>query len=173
MVKINYIKKHNKREINRRLFQYNFSMKNRRGWIRLMEVFISILLLAGVLLVVATQSSSNSNKNAIQTQISGEEIAILRDIELNNALRTEIVNVNLNSLPVEWNDFNSGLQNVRDRIAKLTPKNFDCQAKLCLMNEECIPNNLPNVDVYAKSVIISSNLDVYSPRELKLFCMSK
>jgi hypothetical protein len=156
MVKINYIIK-----------------KNKKGWITLVEVFLSILLLAGVLLVVATQSSSNSNKSNLQTQISGEEIAILRDIELNNVMRTEIVNVDSDSLPLEWEDFGSGLQDVMNRIAELAPKNFNCQAKLCLINEDCILNNPPEGDVYAKSVIISSDLDTYSPRELKLFCASK
>lgn len=155
------------------MVKINFLIRGKKGWIHLVEVFLAILLLAGVLLVVATQSSSNANKIAIQTQISEKEISILRDIELNSALRTEIVNVNPSSLPVEWNDFGSGLQNVMNRINELAPKNFDCQAKLCLMNEVCIPNNIPKGDVYAKSVIIAADLDIYSPRELKLFCTQK
>jgi len=151
----------------------NFLIKDKHGWIHLVEVFLAILLLAGVLLVVGTQNSLKENKSALQTRISGEEIEILRDIELNNAFRTEIMNVNLGSLPVEWSNFGSGLPNVMNRISELAPKDFNCQAKLCLINEDCKLSNPPAGDVYAKSVIISSDLDTYSPRELKLFCISK
>jgi hypothetical protein len=155
------------------MVEINFLIKQKKGWIHLVEVFIAILLLAGVLLIVATQSSSNSSKSAIQAQISGEEIEILRDIELNDALRTEIMSIDSDNLPIEWEGFTSDIPNVRDRIEEISPNNFDCEAKLCLMNEVCILNNLPNVDVYAKSVIITGDLDTYSPRELKVFCMSK
>lgn len=154
------------------MVKINYLKKQKKGWIHLVEVFLSILLLAGVLLVTATQISSNSNKNNLQTQISEKEIAILRDIELNNNMRTEIVNVNSDSLPLEWNDFGDELQDVMNRIIELTPTNFDCKAKLCLLDQECVLNEEIDGDVYAKSVMISADLDVYSPRELKLFCMN-
>lgn len=154
MVKINYIVKYNK-----------------KGWIRLVEVFIAILLLTGVLLIISNRSSSD--KNNLQVEISKKEIAILRDIELNNALRTEILSVDSASLPVEWDNFGSELENVKNRIIYLTPKNLECKAKICLINEACIMEGLSGDNIYAESVIISADLDTYSPRELKLFCMKK
>jgi hypothetical protein len=149
----------------------NFLIKGKHGWIKLVEVFIAILLLAGVLLIVANKSSSN--KSDLQTQISEKETGILTDIELNNTLRAEILNVDSDNLPIEWNNFGSELEDLRERIIDLTPKNLDCKAKICLINEDCILNELPAGDVYSKSTIISADFDTYSPRELKLFCTSK
>jgi len=148
-------------------------IKSKKGWIRLVEVFIAILLLTGVLFVVTNRSNS-SEKNTLYIDISKKELAILRDIELNDTLRAEVLSVDPTNLPIEWNDFDSsGLQDVKNRISYLAPSNLECEAKICLINEECIMDELSGENVYAKSVIISANLNTYSPRELKLFCMGK
>jgi hypothetical protein len=149
----------------------NNLIKSKKGWIKLVEVFIAILLLGGVLLVLSSQNSSD--KNDFQVQMSEKEIAILRDIELNNAMRTEILNINPTSLPVEWEDFGPGLQNVKDRITSLTPSNINCEAKICALNDDCIREGNTDKDVYAEAVVISADLNTYSPRQLKLFCMQK
>ena len=145
---------------------------NKKGWIRLVEVFIAILLLTGVLLIITNRSSSD--KNNLQVEISKKEIAILRDIELNNSFRAEILNINPENLPIRWDSFNDNeLQDVKNRITYLAPKNFECEAKICLINEICIIDNLLGKEVYAEAVIISADLDTYSPKQLKLFCMKK
>jgi hypothetical protein len=144
---------------------------NKKGWIRLVEVFIAIMLLTGVLLLVVTRNSSQNN--TFREEMSKKELAILRDIELNNSLRTEILAIDSANFPVEWENFDSGLQNVRDRITYLTPKNLECKAKICFMNENCIMEDSSGEDLYAESVIISADVETYSPRQLKLFCMSK
>ena len=146
-------------------------IKSKGGWVKLMEVFIAILLLAGVLFIISDKTSSD--KKAFQTDMSQKEIAILRDIELNDTLRTEILNVNSESLPVEWNNFDSELPNVKGRIIYLTPANLNCEAKLCLVNSICTLVDNSGKEIYAESVFISANTNTYSPRELKLFCMEK
>lgn len=154
------------------MVKINYGIKyNKRGWIRIVEAFIAILLLAGVLFVIVTKNSSNNN--TFQEEMSKKELAILRDVELNNSLRAEILAVGSTNLPVEWENFGSGLQNVKDRIIYLTPKNLECKAKICLMNESCIMEESSKEDLYAESVIISADIDTYSPRQLKLFCMKK
>jgi hypothetical protein len=148
----------------------NTKIKSKRGWVRLVEVFIAILLLTGVLLVVVNRTNF-SDKNSLYVEMSKKEFAILRDIELNNSLRTEILSV---TPPVEWDNFSSELQNVRNRIIYLTPSNLECQAKICQINEDCIiDDGSSGKNVYAESVLISADLNKYSPRELKLFCMEK
>jgi hypothetical protein len=144
-------------------------IKNKKGWIRLIEVFISIVLLIGVLLVVASKTNS-INKNDLNNEIYKSEIAILRDIELNNTLRNEILSV---TPPLEWDYFgDAGLQDVKSRIIYLSPLIFECKAKICLIDDKaCILDGLSGENVYAESVIISGNLTLYSPRQLKLFCM--
>jgi hypothetical protein len=144
-------------------------IKSKRGWVRLIEVFVAILLLTGILLVVANRTNP-TDKNVASTEMSKKQFAILEDIELNDTFRAEILNVP--SLPLEWNYFNvSGLQNLKDRIEYLTPENFECMAKICSINGECKMNELSNENIYAESVFISANFNVYSPRLLKLFCI--
>jgi hypothetical protein len=145
-------------------------IKSKRGWIRLVEVFIAILLLTGVLLIIANKSNT-PDKDKLAIEIYQKEIAMLRNIELNYTLRTEILNAA--PLPVEWEDFDSAIPNVWDKIVYLTPQNLECKAKICLMNQICTTDGLSGGDIYAKSVIISANIDTYSPRELKLFCKTK
>jgi len=144
-------------------------IKSKRGWIRLVEVFIAILLITGVLLVVANRNNSYS-KNDLYAEISKKELAILRDIELNDALRTEILSV---TPPVEWDNFGPELQNVKNRIIYLSPLTLECKAKICLIEESCIMDDSYGKNVYAESVFISANLSTYSPRQLKLFCVEK
>ena len=150
----------------------NMLIKSKKGWIRLVEVFIAILLLTGVLFVV-TSGGNSSKKNTLYIEVSEKELAILRDIELNDTLRAEVLSVDSEDLPIEWDDFGSKLENVKGRITYLTPSNLECVAKICLINKVCIMNDFPDGDVYAKSIIISANSTVYSPRELKLFCIGR
>jgi hypothetical protein len=145
--------------------------KNKRGWIRLVEVFISIVLLAGVLLIVATNNSSS--KSTIEDEITQKQIAILRDVEINNQMRSQILDIPQGSLPIEGEVFTSQLPEVSSRINALTPANLECRAKLCTLNDACIINWVPEGDIYAKSVMISADLDTYLPRQLKLFCSPK
>jgi len=145
-------------------------IKDKRGWIRLIEVFIAILLITGALLIVARRNNTMGD-SATYMEISREEIAVLRDIELNNSLRNEILSVN--SLPVEWENFSTLLPNVKSRIEYLTPPNLKCQAKICWINRLCTVDELSGENIYAETVVISANLNKYSPRQLKLFCVEE
>jgi hypothetical protein len=144
-------------------------VNNKKGWMRLVEVFVSIVLIAGVLLAVTSRDSSSDN--TFQKDISKKEIAILRDIQLNDGLRENILGVNYAGLPLEWGEFGSEIPNVRNRIIELAPTDFDCRAKLCELSDKCLMSGLPEGGVYAESVVISATLNSYSPRQLKLFCV--
>jgi hypothetical protein len=163
------IKIKSKEEKDKKFFNYNLFIKDCRGWEKLVEVFIAILLLTGVLFVVVNKLNS-SDKNTLSAEMSQKELAILRDIELNNTLRTEVLSA---TPPLEWDNFGPELQDVKNRIISLTPSNLECEAKICLINADCTKSTTSEKSVYAKSVIISADLNTYSPRELKLFCVEK
>lgn len=146
-------------------------IKDKKGWVTIVEVFISIGLLIAVLLVVINKTSTSNTE--LRDQIDNKETAILMDIELNNQMRTEIVEIAQSSLPVDWASFNSTLPDVASRINTLTPKNLECRAEICLLNDVCLMNWSPGGDVYAKAVVIAADLNTYSPRQLKLFCTLK
>ncbi|MFH1503452.1 MAG: hypothetical protein ABIE36_02240 [Candidatus Diapherotrites archaeon] len=142
--------------------------KSKKGWIEIVEVFIAILLLTGVLLVVIR--SANSKENEIASKIYEKEVAILKDIELNNELRTEILSSNV---PIEWDGFDSALPKTTERLNSLIPAYLECKAKICELNDACILNDFPKGSIYVKSLVISADADTYSPRQLKLFCRVK
>lgn len=138
-------------------------MKNKKGWIKIVEAFISIMLVASIFLIVLNKGPENKDDDF--SRIHEAEIAILREIQLDNGLRNEILDAQESSLPIEWNGF----------PAEKVPNYLDCVAKICDVDDSCMLQNPPQTDIYSESVIISTTLQtvVFDPRQLKLFCWKK
>ena len=143
-------------------------IKNKRAWIRIVEAFVAILLIIGVLLIVLNKGYIG--KKDISAEVYNVEISILREIQLNDALRNDILNANP---PVEWGDFKSeDLGVLKNKIISRLPNYLDCEAKICEVEDICVISKDLEKDVYAQSVIITTTLETpeYNPRQLKLFC---
>jgi len=150
-----------------KIFHYNFLPKSRKAWIRIFEAVIAVLLIASVLLIVIGQGSIIEEDDSLQ--IYQTEISILREVQLDNLLRDDILEVE--SLPVKWEDFDSnGLGNVKDKIILKTPDYLDCETMVCNMTEDCILEKSSGKAVYVQSIAITASLEKYSPRQLKMFC---
>ena len=140
----------------------------KRGWIRIIEAFSTILLITGVLLIVLNKGYLP--KEDISQRIYEKQQGILREIQLNNSLRESILSFDSNSLPIEWSSFP---QDLKDKIISKTPGDLECKAKICNINDICVLNEISDKDIYAQKVIITATLEKYSPRQLKLFCWEK
>ena len=138
-------------------------MENKRAWIEIVEAFVAILLVAGVLLVILNKSSLG--KTDISDQVYTTQVSILREIETNDTFRTEILTVK--QLPAV---IPSDIQN---RINLRTPDYLTCQGQLCAFNDKCSLANAPQKDIYAQSVLITSTLQQTGYIQLKLFCWAK
>lgn len=139
---------------------------NKRGWIRIVEAFVAILLIAGTLLIVINKGYIG--KKDISKDVYEIETSILREIELDDNLRAEILNANLD----EVNEGNA--PKTRDKINVRKPDYLECRAKICKMNEICVLDSLDiEKEIYAQSVAISASLDTYDPRQLRLFCWER
>ncbi|MBU2052872.1 MAG: hypothetical protein KJ721_01360 [Nanoarchaeota archaeon] len=148
----------------------NFFPKNQRGWIKIVEAFTAILLIMGVVLIVIDKGYVK--KEDFSLEIYKKGTSILKEIQLNDTFRENILSVD--SLPVEWDEFDSkGLGNVKSKIIERTPNYLDCKAKVCSIDDDCILAINFDKDVYVQSVAIIANLEIYSPRQLKLFCWEK
>ena len=144
--------------------------KEKKGWIRVVESFVAILLITGVVLVILNQGYG-SKKN-ISVKVYDVELSILREIQYNDTLRGDILNVTL--LPVEWDDFESkGLTDVKELIIDRIFDYLNCEAKVCSIDDDCISDISFDKDLYVQSIIISATYETYSPRQLKLFCWVK
>jgi hypothetical protein len=141
---------------------------NKQGWIRIIEAFVSIMLIAGVLLIVINREYPKEDSSV---KIYEKETEILRGIEINDSLREDILNA---PLPAEWADFETaGLINVKNKIIAKTPNYLNCEAKLCEINENCEINPEVSEDIYADSAGIFADTFNYAPRQLRIFCWEK
>ena len=141
-------------------------IKEKSGWIRIVEAFTMILLITGVFLIVLEKDLAKDFSQVIYEKEQG----ILREIQLTNSLRENVLSFNSSSLPVEWDNFPPDL---KEKIISKTPSYLNCKAKLCNVNELCVLSETPNENVYVQSVTITANNEKYNPTKLKLFCWEK
>ncbi|MEK9185090.1 MAG: hypothetical protein AAB866_02930 [Patescibacteria group bacterium] len=148
--------------------------ENKRGWIKIVEAFTSILLIAGALLIIINSLGLKIPDSSVFVYDS--EYAILREIQLDNSLRGDIINVPQGNLPIEWSGFDSsnGLEDVKDKIESRAPGYLKCEAKLCGIDDICTITTAPDdKDVFVQSAFFGSDQDSYAPRKLNLFCWAQ
>ena len=143
----------------------NKIFNNKRGWVKVLEVFVAILLVMGVIFFILNESVS---EDTISNDIYEMEISILRNVQLNDTFRNAVLGADI---PSDWNDFDSGnLNSIKSMINEKKLNNLECEAKICSLEETCISDSDVKKDIYAQAVVISASSNVYSPRQLKLFC---
>ena len=144
--------------------------KNKKAWIRLAEALIAIVLISGVLALVINQS--NIGEGDISKQVYTKQSLILKKIQLNSSLRTDI----LNSIPpISWEEETFPAE-VKNKIIEETPADLDCVAKICQIDNVCALGEIEEEiigDIYVRSVSIFANSETYSPKQLKLFCWKR
>mgnify|MGYP001591950721 CR=1 FL=1 len=143
--------------------KYDSLYKNKEGWIRVVEAFVAVLLITGVLLIVLNKGYIQ--KKDVSSDVYAVELAILQEIQINDTLRGYILN---SSVPVE-----NGPSQVWTKMQGEIPSYLDCKSNLCNLGEVCSVTFTQEKDVYVRSVIITSNNTTYDPRQLKLFCSFK
>lgn len=144
--------------------------KNKRGWIRIVEAFVSILLITGAVLIVLNKGYIG--KEDVSERVYQTELSILREIQTDDALRTEIMNAP-EPLPIIWEDFGEKAPNLRARILSRTPNYLNCIGQICEIDELCVLEENKKKDVFAQSVIIAATLSEVKYRQVKLFCWER
>lgn len=146
-----------------------FQKKNRKGWIEIVEAFVAVLLVAGVLLIVLNKGYLQ--KIDISNRVYEAELSILREVQTNDSLRTKILSA-AEPMPVPWEDarFPSEL---KDKITVRTPDYLSCVGKICNMTQVCVISESSGKDIYSQAVTISSTLQTLNYRKLNLFCWTK
>lgn len=132
---------------------------NKKGMMKILEAFIAILIITGVLFVIVfnkIESSSNKEETIYQLQTS-----VLKEISDNEGLRRAVLSGTTPDIAV-----------LKDFIKTRIPKEFDFEILICEIDEVC---NLEayRKEIYANEVIISSTLQEYKPKKLKLFIWEK
>ncbi|MCK5043827.1 hypothetical protein KAR52_02395 [Candidatus Pacearchaeota archaeon] len=142
-------------------------IKNKKGWIKIVEAFVAVLLVTGVILISINQGYIGQKD--ISSEVYEMELSILREIELNDTLRNYILNVI--ELPANWDD-ESFPQEVKNKINARTPNYLNCEGKICEISDTCDIEKYFDKNIYAQSVTITTTLTQEEPkyRKLKLFC---
>ncbi len=128
-------------------------IKNKRGWMEVMEVFFSILIITSVLILALNAVATPEKKSE---EIYKEQSKILKEIQLNENMRNFILEGNQN----EINNF----------IDNKKPVYLECQAVICDFGSQCDLEEIDEDEIYTKSILITANENSYNPKELKLFC---
>jgi hypothetical protein len=135
--------------------------KNNKGWIRIAEAFIAVLIVIGAAIIVV---GGGIQIEGISEKVYDIEISILREIQLNNTLRSEILETNGT---IEWDDFPPKTKNkIENRMVNW----LECVAQICPPESPCLLEGESEKSIYVQSILITSTLDTFNPRQLKLFC---
>ena len=138
-------------------------MVGKRGWIRILESTIAVLLVSSVLVIVY---SGQIGDIPTGMSVRNLEEKVLRDITYREDLRLAVLNEDVRVLDVF--------------LEASIPQNYEFRLKICNLDSspEC---KLDEVDVVAtleKNVIVdesvvSSNLNQYSPKKVRLYIWEK
>ncbi len=129
--------------------------KNKKGWIRIVEAFISVLIVASVLITI----SSRIPKQDRAENMHDMQRSILEQVSSNETLRAEI------------------LENDKTKIESFIENNLpvylNSTIRICEISEVCGMPFYVEKEVYADEILISANLTKFSPKKLKLFVWMK
>lgn len=133
-------------------------MINKRGWLRVLEATIGILLISGVVLVMY---SRNLQTVDLEDQMYDLQKEILWDISQDSSLRTAVLQ----------DDFDT----VNKYVGSEIPDAYRYELKICNITDssgnlvECYMEGDANSNVYVEETTISSSLTTYAPKRVRLF----
>lgn len=141
----------------------NTKAMNKRGWIRIVEASLAIIIVLGVLLILNT-----SNRSTSSIDLSEKIPALLDEIASNETLREEIVGISPEDIP----QMEAKINNLMSK--RINNPSLGYVVRICMMDDVFCPlSPLPEGEVYAGERIISSTLSEIDPRRLKLFIWVK
>ena len=126
-------------------------IKNKKAWLRIVEAFIAVLIVAGVLLFTITKVPEQDKSSEIHSM----QRSVLRQVSTNNSLRGEIIN--------------EDKTNTESFIREQIPGKWSLNIQICDIENICKMEDYMEKEVYVDEILISSNLSEFKPKKLKLF----
>ena len=127
-------------------------IKNKRGWIRILEATIAILIIGSVLLVMYSRNIEKDDVSEYAFEIEKE---VLADISLKPELRRAVLEENITVL--------------RDFASEKIPLAFEFEILVCDLGIPCNMDHYVEKDVFVEESIISADLQGYGPKKVRLF----
>lgn len=128
-------------------------LKNKKGWIRIAEASTAVMILASVIIVLLARQ--------VEKKGFGEDMYKLQQLILEEAAKNESVRDSvLNS---------RNLYIIDSFIAERMPIGIEFNVSICNPSGICnIETTAGNSEIYANDVLISSLLEQYQPKKLKI-----
>jgi hypothetical protein len=146
-------------------------IKDKKGWIKILEVFIAIMLISGIMVVLVNQTYKGEGFE--RSKILDIEEKILRELQLNDSIRNIVLGISEEELPKNNSIGNDFPKIIEKEINKTKPFYLECYFNICEIDSECNLNFKENKGIYADSVGFFANETTYNPRKLKIFCWKK
>ena len=143
-------------------------IKNRRGFIRIVEASISIVIIMGVLFAFSTQKAI-SNDIPDYTERARD---ILEELSRDQELRKKVIdNSELECLGGATQVIDSG---IKDFISIRIPESYlDYEIRICDVNDVCGKCSFVDKEIFSGERIISGDLNNLNPVKVKLFIWEK
>ncbi len=126
---------------------------NKRGWIRIVEAFLAVLIILSAFLFFASKQTTINDPSA---DIYDREKQILEIISKNDDLRNKVIVGNETT--------------INNEISRLVPTNWKYNARICGIDDICsYQGDYMNKEIYSSEIIITSTLTEYNPKKLRLF----
>jgi hypothetical protein len=131
-------------------------MVNNKGWLRIVEASVAIMIIFGVLIVV-----NGSQRFTEQQDLTRLIVPMLDEIARNVSLREQVVSGSEESI-LQINNF------VNSRLKQST---IAYEVAICDSSEICSLEVYPAeaTEIYAAERIISSTLQDFAPKKIKIF----
>jgi len=131
--------------------------KNKKAWLRIVEATIAVLIVASVIFIMIVRAPREGESNVREMQRF-----VLEQVSKNDTLRAEVLNEDVGDSSETVEYINSTL-----------PGNWGFQIRVCEVEEVCgmqsFPAEAARKEIYGDEIFISSTLQDYSPKKLKLF----
>jgi hypothetical protein len=131
-------------------------MKDKRGWLRIFEASLAIVMLTGVVLYVYTAQKAAADESEFFYNM---EDKLLKDFAENAVLRHSI--------------FSGDNITLIEYANKTIGSAYGFQIRICSLNEPCGLSVLTNAAVYSEDRIFASNVTDYKPTKVRVFIWEK
>jgi len=132
-------------------------MRGEKAFLRIVEAFIAIIIIASVMAFIYVR---NIQKPSHEEYVNQLLRITLKEISNNPDLRTAVLTNNKELL--------------RQEIEIIIPNQYSFEFRICQLQDACGLETLPqDKEIFSNEISISSNLEQYYPRKIRIFVWIK
>ncbi len=144
-------------------------MRGKSGFLKILEAFLAIMLIAGVLTFIYISQVRQPQQEDYVYQLLRLS---LKEISNNPDLRENVLNLDYGEYDSSTNDGNA--QNIANVTEEILPSDYEFKFKICKLDSACGLQNLPDKEVFSQEVSVSSTLEEFDePKKIRIFVWKK